>query len=106
MKTVSGVPDPKHVSMSYVERQNLNMRMSMRRFTRLTNGFSKKVENHGHAVALYFAYYNFCRVHQTLRVTPAMEAGLTNHVWSVEELVSLLPEPVTKKRGSYKPRQK
>jgi hypothetical protein len=80
------------------------MRMSMRRFTRLTNGFSKKVENHGHAVALYFAYYNFCRVHQTLRVTPAMEAGLSGHVWSVEELVSLMPEPEAKKRGSYKKR--
>jgi len=102
MKTVSGVPDPKHVSTSYVERQNLNMRMSMRRFTRLTNGFSKKVENHGHAVALYFAYYNFVRVHQTLRVTPAMEAGLSDHVWSVDELVSLLPEPEAKKRGPYK----
>jgi hypothetical protein len=69
------------------------MRMSMRRFTRLTNGFSKKIENHGHAVALYFMFYNFCRVHQTLRVTPAMEAGLTNHVWTVEELCALLPEP-------------
>jgi hypothetical protein len=68
----------------------------------LTNGFSKKVENHGHAVALYFAYYNFVRVHQTLRVTPAMEAGLSDHVWSVEELVSLLPEPEAKKRGPYK----
>lgn len=69
------------------------MRMSMRRFTRLTNGFSKKVDNHGHAVALYFMYYNFCRVHQTLRVTPAMEAGLSDHVWGMEELCSLLPEP-------------
>jgi len=78
------------------------MRMSMRRFTRLTNGFSKKVENHGHAVALYFAYYNFCRVHQTLRVTPAMEAGLTDHVWGVDELVALIPQPVAKKRGPYK----
>jgi len=104
MKTVSGTPDPKHVSTSYVERQNLTMRMSMRRFTRLTNGFSKKVENHGHAVALYFAYYNFCRVRQSIRVTPAMEAGLTDHVWSVEELISLLPEPVAKKRGSYNKR--
>ena len=90
MKTVSGVPDPKHVSTSFVERQNLTMRMSMRRFTRLTNGFSKKIENHGHAVALYFMHYNFCRVHKTLRVTPAMEAGIENHVWSIEELVNLL----------------
>lgn len=97
MKTVSGVPDPKRVSTSYVERQNLNMRLSMRRFTRLTNGFSKKVENHAHAVALYFAYYNFCRVHQTLRVTPAMESGLADHVWGVEELVALLRDPQIKK---------
>jgi hypothetical protein len=90
MKTVSGDPDPKHVSTSFVERQNLTMRMSMRRFTRLTNGFSKKIENHGHAVALHFMYYNFCRVHKTLRVTPAMEAGLAHHVWTMEELVGLL----------------
>jgi IS1 family transposase len=104
MKVVAGDPDPMHVSTSYVERQNLSMRMSMRRFTRLTNGFSKKVENHGHAVALYFMFYNFCRVHTTLRVTPAMEAGLTDHVWSVEELVALLPEPQAKKRGPYNKR--
>lgn len=104
MKTVSNVLDPKHVSTSYVERQNLNMRMSMRRSSRLTNAFSKKVENHGHAVALYFAYYNFCRVHQTLRVTPAMEAGLADHVWGVEELIALLPEPQAIKRGPYKKR--
>jgi hypothetical protein len=90
MKVVIGDPDPKHVSTSYVERQNLTMRMSMRRFTRLTNGFSKKVENHAHAVALHFMYYNFCRVHQTLRVTPAMEAGLSDHVWTLEELAGLL----------------
>jgi len=90
MKTVSGNPDPKHVSTSYVERQNLTMRMHMRRFTRLTNGFSKKVENHAAAVALWFMYYNFCRVHSTLRVTPAMEAGIAGHVWSIEELISLL----------------
>jgi IS1 family transposase len=90
MNVVSGNPDPKHVSTSYVERQNLTMRMSMRRFTRLTNAFSKKVDNHRHAVALYFMYYNFCRVHQTLRVTPAMEAGLTDHVWTLEELVALM----------------
>jgi IS1 family transposase len=92
MKTVSGDPDPKYVSTSYVERQNLSMRMSMRRFTRLTNGFSKKVENHGHAVALYFMYYNFCRVHSSLRITPAMEAGIADHVWTIEEMCSLLPE--------------
>jgi len=90
MKTVMGDPDPKHVSTSYVERQNLTTRMSMRRFTRLTNAFSKKIENHGHAIALHFMHYNFCRVHKTLRVTPAMEAGIADHVWSVEELVGLL----------------
>jgi IS1 family transposase len=90
MKVVSGNPDPKHVSTSYVERQNLTMRMSMRRFTRLTNGFSKKIENHAAMVALYFMYYNFCRVHQTIRITPAMEAGIADHVWTIEELVSLL----------------
>ena len=90
MKTVSGVPGPDHVSTSYVEHQNLTMRMSMRRFTRLTNGFSKKLENHGHAVALYFMHYNFCRVHKSLRVTPAMEAGLADHVWTMEELLGLV----------------
>jgi IS1 family transposase len=87
---LSGRPDPKHVSTSFVERQNLTMRMGMRRFTRLTNGFSKKIENHGHAVALHFMYYNFCRVHKTLRVTPAMEAGIADHIWSIEEIVALL----------------
>src|SRR5437016_6212102 len=89
---LSGSPDPKHISTSFVERQNLSMRMGMRRFTRLTNGFSKKIENHGHQIALYFFHYNFCRVHSTLRVTPAMEAGLTDHVWTLTELCSLLPE--------------
>jgi IS1 family transposase len=92
MKVVSGDPDPKHVSTSYVERQNLSMRMGMRRFTRLTNGFSKKFENHAHQIALYFFHYNFCRVHKTLRVTPAMEAGLADHVWTLEELCDLLPK--------------
>jgi IS1 family transposase len=87
---LAGNPDPRHISTSYVERQNLSMRMGMRRFTRLTNGFSKKLENHGHAVALYFMHYNFCKIHQTLRVTPAMEAGITDHVWSFEELIALL----------------
>jgi IS1 family transposase len=90
MKTASGVSDPAHVSTSYVERQNLTMRMSMGRFTRLTNAFSKKLENHAAAISLYFMYYNFCRVHQTLRVAPAMEAGIADHVWSVDELVALL----------------
>ena len=90
MKIISGDPNPQHVSTSYVERANLTMRMSMRRFTRLTNAFSKKVENHAAAVALYFMYYNFARIHQTLRVTPAMEAGIADHVWSIEEIVGLL----------------
>ena len=89
---LSGTPNPKYISTSYVERQNLSMRMGMRRFTRLTNGFSKKFENHAHQVALYFMHYNYCRVHSTLRVTPAMEAGLTDHVWTLAELCSLLPE--------------
>jgi IS1 family transposase len=84
-----GNPDPKHISTSYVERQNLNMRMSMRRFTRLTNAFSKKVENHAHAIALHFMYYNFGRIHKTLRITPAMAAGVTQHVWSLEEIAEL-----------------
>src|SRR5580765_3387480 len=90
---LSGEPDPKHISTSFVERQNLSMRMGMRRFTRLTNGFSKKIENHGHAVALYFMHYNFCRIHKTLRISPAMEAGLTDHVWTLEELMSLIQKP-------------
>jgi IS1 family transposase len=87
---LSGNPDPDHISTSFVERSNLSMRMGMRRFTRLTNGFSKKLENHGHMVALYFMHYNYCRIHKTLRVTPAMQSGLTDHVWELEELVSLL----------------
>ena len=89
---VKGNPDPRHISTSFVERQNLTMRMHMRRFTRLTNGFSKKAEMHAHAVALHFTYYNFCKVHQTLRVTPAMEAGVSDHVWEVSELVGLLDQ--------------
>jgi IS1 family transposase len=98
MKVVSGDPDPKHVSTSFVERQNLSMRMSIRRFTRLTNAFSKKIENHAAAVAIWFMYYNFCRVHATLRVTPAMESGLSTHVWSIEELCGLLPHPMSSTR--------
>ncbi len=87
---VCGTPDIGSVSTSYVERQNLTMRMSMRRFTRLTNAFSKKIENHEAMVALHFMHYNFCRIHQSLRVTPAMAAGLTKHVWELEELVGLI----------------
>jgi IS1 family transposase len=101
---LAGSPDPKHISTSYVERLNLTTRMQIRRFTRLTNAFSKKLENHEAAVALHFMHYNYCRIHKTLRVTPAMEAGLSGHVWTVEELVALIPEPVAKKRGSYKKR--
>jgi IS1 family transposase len=87
-KPITGRPDPKYISTSYVERSNLSMRMGIRRFTRLTNAFSKKIENHAAAVALYYMHYNFCRVHQTLRVTPAMEAGITNHIWTIEEVLS------------------
>ena len=79
-----------YISTSYVERQNLTMRMSMRRFVRLTNAFSKKVENHEHMLAIYFLYYKFCRVHQTLRVTPAMEAGIADHIWSIKKAVEML----------------
>ena len=86
-QNIMGDPDPKHISTSYVERQNLTMRMSMRRFTRLTNGFSKKVENHAYAVAIHYMHYNFVRIHKTLRVTPAMEAGLAEHVWTIEEML-------------------
>lgn len=95
--TVMGNPDPDHISTSYIERQNLTMRMNVRRLTRLTNGFSKKIENHRHALALHYMYYNFVRVHQTLtkehggiRYTPAMAAGVADHVWTVEEVVGLL----------------
>jgi len=89
-QVVTGDPKAKHISTSYVERQNLNMRMSLRRFTRLTNAFSKKVENHAHAVALHFMYYNFVRIHKTLRVTPAMAAGISKKLWSVEDLARLM----------------
>jgi IS1 family transposase len=87
---VNGSPDPAHISTSYVERSNLSMRMHMRRYTRLTNGFSKKMENHIHMLAIYFMFYNFVRIHKTLRVTPAMEAGISDHVWSIEDLVKLM----------------
>lgn len=87
--TVCGNPDEDHQSTSYVERQNLTMRMHMRRFTRLTNGFSKKVENHACAVALHYMFYNFAKIHKTLRVTPAMQAGVTDRVWNLEEIAKL-----------------
>jgi len=90
VKRISGNPDKKYISTSFVERQNLTMRMSMRRFTRLTNGFSKKVENLFYSVAIHFMYYNFCRIHKSLRVTPAMEAGIADHVWTLEEIINLL----------------
>ena len=90
---ITGNPDPAHVSTSYVERANLTMRMSMRRFTRLTNAFSKKVGNQAAAVNLYAMHYNFGRIHQTLRVTPAMEAGISDHVWSIDDIVALLDRP-------------
>jgi IS1 family transposase len=89
-KSIIGKPDPDHISTSYIERQNLTMRMSMRRFTRLTNGFSKKIENHSASVALYMMYYNFGRKHMTLKTSPAVAAGLTDHIWSVEEIVAVL----------------
>ncbi len=89
-RNVTGTPDPQHISTSYVERANLTMRMNMRRFTRLTNAFSKKVENHAASVALYMMHYNFGRVHMTLKTTPAVKAGIADHVWSVEEIIGLL----------------
>jgi hypothetical protein len=104
MKTVSGDPDPKHVSTSYVERHNLTMRMGMRRFTRLTNAFSKKIQNHAAMVAIHAVYYNFARIHKTLRITPSMAAGLSDHVWSLEEIVMMADRytPKPSKRGPYK----
>ena len=90
MKTVTGTPNPKHVSTSYVERQNLTMRMSMKWFARLSNGFSRKLENHAATVALYFMYYNFARIHQTLRTTPAQAAGVTEKLWEIDDIVGLL----------------
>jgi len=89
-KRVAGNPDPKHISTSYIERQNLTMRMQMRRFTRLTNAFSKKLENHVASIALHYMHYNFCRIHQTLRITPAMAAGVSQHAWAIQEIIALL----------------
>ena len=111
-KPITGQPDPKHVSISYVERQNLTMRMSMRRFTRLTNAFSKKLLNHMHHVSLYFVHYNFCRVHKTLRMSPAMAAGVTDTLRDVEWIVGLIDArtPAPRKPGpaagtKYRPRK-
>lgn len=103
-KHVTGQPDYNHVSTSHVERQNLTMRMSMRRFTRLTNAFSKKLENHIHMLSLYFVFYNFCRIHKSLKVTPAMEAGLSDTAHDMEWIVGLMDEvaPAPAKRGPYK----
>lgn len=102
--TVTGDPDPDHISTSYVERQNLSMRMGMRRFTRLTNAFSKKIEHHGYMVALYFLHYNFCRMHKTLRMTPAMAAGLESTLHDVEWIVDLIEarQPKPGPRGPYR----
>jgi IS1 family transposase len=103
---VEGNPDPAHVSTAYAERQNLTMRMHMRRFTRLTNAFSKKVENHAHSVALHFMFYNFVRIHQSLRVTPAMAAGVTDRLWEISDIVALVEanDPKPGPRGPYKKR--
>jgi IS1 family transposase len=107
-EAIFGKPDMEAVSTSHVERQNLTMRMGMRRFTRLTNAFSKKAENHAYAVALHFMHYNFAKVHQTLRVTPAVAAGLTDRLWDIDDIVALVDanEPAPKKRGPYKKRTK
>ena len=101
---IEGTPDEKHISTSFVERQNLTLRMHMRRFTRLTNGFSKKIENHAYAVALHMMYYNFVKLHSTLRVTPAMAAGVSDRLWEVSDIVALWEaiEPKVRKRGPYK----
>lgn len=109
-EAIFGKPDMAQVGTSHIERQNLTMRMGMRRFTRLTNAFSKKAENHAYAVALHFMHYNFCRIHKTLRMTPAMAAGVADRLWSVEDIVALVEkaeaETTPKKRGPYKPRKK
>lgn len=106
-ETITGRPNADHISTSYAERQNLTMRMHMRRFTRLTNAFSKDAENHAHSVALNFMYYNFVRIHGTLRVTPAMAAGVTDKLWELADIVAMIdaaaPQPT--KRGTYKKRE-
>jgi IS1 family transposase len=102
MVPIMGAPEADYVCTSHVERANLTIRMQNRRFTRLTNGFSKKVQNLEHSIAIAFMHYNFCRVHQTLRVTPAMAAGIAGHVWEIDELIALMPKPVAKAWGSVK----
>ena len=103
---IEGDPDPEHISTSYAERQNLTMRMHNRRFTRLTNAFSKKVENHAHSVALFTTYYNFVRVHKTLRMSPAMAAGVADRLWEIGDIVALVEAAEAKptKRGPYRKR--
>ena len=105
-RKIIGNPDPKHISTSYVERSNLTICMMNRRFSRLTNAFSMKLENQVHAFSLFSMHYNFCRVHKTLKVTPVMEAGVTDHVWSLEEVTEMMdaaaPKPA--KLGPYKAR--
>jgi hypothetical protein len=107
---VTGNPDHAHISTSYVERSNLSIRMANRRFTRLTNAFSKKIDNHLYALALYFAFYNFCRIHKTLKVTPAMAAGITGKLWTLEDIAERIeqrrPQAAGKTRGPYKKRTK
>ncbi len=104
VETIQGAPNAHYTSTSYAERQNLTMRMQMRRFTRLTNAFSKKFDNHCHALALYFVWYNFVKVHKTLRISPAMAAGITDKLWSIEDIAALVEaaEPKSGKRGPYK----
>ncbi|MGD1016365.1 MAG: IS1 family transposase [Roseiarcus sp.] len=104
-KPIKGRPDEEHISTSYVERQNLNMRMGMRRFTRLTNAFSKKVENHCHALALYFVYYNFVRIHKTLRTSPAMAAGVSDRLWDVKNIARLIEQFEERKQAAKNPRR-
>jgi IS1 family transposase len=101
-RIISGHPQGKHISTSYIERENLTLRMHNKRFARKTNAFSKKIENHKHSLALFYMYYNFCCIHSALRVTPAMEAGLTNHIWGIEDLLNLVPPLIAKKRGPYR----
>ena len=105
-ETITGNPDKRHISTSHVERSNLTMRMSMRRFTRLTNAFSKKIDNHIHALSLYFVWYNFCRMHKAHKLSPAMAAGVTDHLWSMEDIAALVEARAPKpgRRGPYKKR--